>query len=215
MRSRTAWCGRSRASSTHGQPIGAVTRVIVTAAGERAFSAGGDIRALYDLGQAGRQDEALDLLARRIHAQRRDQALSEALRVADRRHRDGRRLRRIGARLASRRRRPLPVRDAGGRHRLLPRRWRHMVAAAHAGRDRRLLRADRRAHEDGRWGRRRNSDPSRAVGSAFPISLEALCGTVSVDAVLAAFAEPRGEGALTVRRAPSTGCSPAIASRIS
>ena len=38
---------------------GAVTRVIVTAAGERAFSAGGDIRALYDLGRAGRQTEAL------------------------------------------------------------------------------------------------------------------------------------------------------------
>ena len=37
----------------------AVTRVIVTAAGERAFSAGGDIRALYDLGRAGKQEEAL------------------------------------------------------------------------------------------------------------------------------------------------------------
>jgi enoyl-CoA hydratase len=37
----------------------AVTRVIITAAGERAFSAGGDIRALYELGRAGRQDEML------------------------------------------------------------------------------------------------------------------------------------------------------------
>jgi enoyl-CoA hydratase len=37
----------------------AVTRVVVTAAGEKAFSAGGDIRALYDLGKAGRQAEAL------------------------------------------------------------------------------------------------------------------------------------------------------------
>src|SRR6478672_6860920 len=37
----------------------AVTRVVVTAAGERAFSAGGDLRALYDLGRAGRYDEAL------------------------------------------------------------------------------------------------------------------------------------------------------------
>ena len=37
----------------------AVTRVIVTAGGSRAFSAGGDIRALYDLGRAGRYDEAL------------------------------------------------------------------------------------------------------------------------------------------------------------
>ena len=33
--------------------------MVITAAGERAFSAGGDIRALYDLGQAGRHDEAL------------------------------------------------------------------------------------------------------------------------------------------------------------
>jgi enoyl-CoA hydratase len=37
----------------------AVTRVLVTAAGGRAFSAGGDLRALYDLGRAGRYDEAL------------------------------------------------------------------------------------------------------------------------------------------------------------
>src|SRR5262245_24328708 len=38
----------------------AVTRVVVTAAGERAFSAGGDLRHLYDLGRAGRHEEALD-----------------------------------------------------------------------------------------------------------------------------------------------------------
>ena len=38
---------------------GAVTRVIVTANGKRAFSAGGDLRALYDLGRAGRYQEAL------------------------------------------------------------------------------------------------------------------------------------------------------------
>jgi enoyl-CoA hydratase len=37
----------------------AVTRVIIRAAGERAFSAGGDIRALYELGRAGRQTEML------------------------------------------------------------------------------------------------------------------------------------------------------------
>jgi enoyl-CoA hydratase len=37
----------------------AVTRVVVTANGERAFSAGGDIRALYDLITADRQEEAL------------------------------------------------------------------------------------------------------------------------------------------------------------
>jgi enoyl-CoA hydratase len=37
----------------------AVTRVVVTAAGDRAFSAGGDIRALYDLGKAGKYGDAL------------------------------------------------------------------------------------------------------------------------------------------------------------
>jgi enoyl-CoA hydratase len=37
----------------------AVTRVVIRGAGERAFSAGGDIRALYELGRAGRQAEAL------------------------------------------------------------------------------------------------------------------------------------------------------------
>jgi len=37
----------------------AVTRVVITAAGGRAFSAGGDLRAIYDLGRAGRQGEAL------------------------------------------------------------------------------------------------------------------------------------------------------------
>ena len=37
----------------------AVTRVIVSASGGRAFSAGGDLRDLYDLGRAGHYDEAL------------------------------------------------------------------------------------------------------------------------------------------------------------
>src|SRR3954462_5583849 len=36
-----------------------VTRIVVTGAGERAFCAGGDIRHLYDLGKAGRHQEAL------------------------------------------------------------------------------------------------------------------------------------------------------------
>ncbi|AVO44317.1 enoyl-CoA hydratase/isomerase family protein [Phreatobacter cathodiphilus] len=37
----------------------AVTRIVVTGAGGRAFCAGGDIRVLHDLGEAGRHDEAL------------------------------------------------------------------------------------------------------------------------------------------------------------
>jgi len=49
---------RERLDAWRGDP--AVTRVVVTAAGERAFSAGGDLRALYELGRAGRFEEALD-----------------------------------------------------------------------------------------------------------------------------------------------------------
>ncbi len=37
----------------------AVTRVVVAAAGGRAFSAGGDLRALYELGRAGKFEQAL------------------------------------------------------------------------------------------------------------------------------------------------------------
>jgi enoyl-CoA hydratase/carnithine racemase len=37
----------------------AVTRIVLSANGERAFSAGGDLRALYDLGRAGRHHEQL------------------------------------------------------------------------------------------------------------------------------------------------------------
>lgn len=48
---------RAQLEAWAGDP--AVTRVVVTAAGARAFSAGGDIRALYDLGQSGRRAEAL------------------------------------------------------------------------------------------------------------------------------------------------------------
>jgi enoyl-CoA hydratase len=38
----------------------AVTRVVIRASGERAFAAGGDIRALYELHKAGRIEEAID-----------------------------------------------------------------------------------------------------------------------------------------------------------
>jgi enoyl-CoA hydratase len=48
---------RAQLDAWAGDP--AITRVVITAAGDRAFSAGGDIRALYDLGQSGRRDEAL------------------------------------------------------------------------------------------------------------------------------------------------------------
>ena len=48
-----------RAQLTRWADDPAVTRVVITATNGRAFSAGGDIRALTDLGKAGRHDEAL------------------------------------------------------------------------------------------------------------------------------------------------------------
>ena len=47
------------AKLTEWQDDPAVTRVVVTANGGRAFSAGGDLRRLYELGRARRYDEAL------------------------------------------------------------------------------------------------------------------------------------------------------------
>jgi enoyl-CoA hydratase len=41
----------------------------------------------------------------------------------------------------------------------------------------------------------------RVPSARFPALLEGLCGSVSVDAVLAAFAEPAGEGPITARHA--------------
>jgi enoyl-CoA hydratase len=38
----------------------AVTRVVIQAAGGKAFAAGGDVRSIYDLHKAGRTDEAID-----------------------------------------------------------------------------------------------------------------------------------------------------------
>ena len=57
---------------------GAVTRIVITAAGERAFSAGGDIRALYELGRAGRQDEMLTFWRDEYPLERLHQALSRS-----------------------------------------------------------------------------------------------------------------------------------------
>jgi enoyl-CoA hydratase len=75
----------------------AVTRVIIKGAGERAFCAGGDIRVVHDLGRAGRHDEALAFWRDEYIMNRADQALSQAVYRADRRHRHGRRRRRLGA----------------------------------------------------------------------------------------------------------------------
>jgi enoyl-CoA hydratase len=178
---------------------GAVTRVVVAAAGERAFSAGGDIRALYELGRAGRQDEALTFF-------REEYTLNAAIK-----------------------RYPKPyvalidgiVMGGGfgvsvhGSHRVAGDRFQFAMPEVGIG-----FFPDvgatwvlpRMPGETGAWcaltGERMKTADSVATGVAthhvrsqrFPDLLDALCGNVSVDALLAAFAEPIGEGPVAGRR---------------
>jgi len=178
---------------------GAVTRVIVTAAGARAFSAGGDIRALYELGRAGRRDEALTFF-------REEYTLNAAIKNY-----------------------PKPyvalidgiVMGGGfgvsvhGSHRVAGDRFQFAMPEVGIG-----FFPDvgatwvlpRMPGETGAWcaltGERMKTADSVATGIAthhvrserFPDLLDALCGNVPVDALLAAFAEPAGEGPVAERR---------------
>ncbi|NWG26637.1 MAG: enoyl-CoA hydratase/isomerase family protein [Pseudorhodoplanes sp.] len=178
----------------------AVSRVIVTAEGERAFCAGGDIRALYDLGRAGRQDEQLAFF-------REEYTLNTAIK-----------------------RFPKPyialidglVMGGGvgisihGSHRVAGERYAFAmpevgigffpdVGATYA--------LPQMAGEIGTFcavtGERLSTADAVAAGAAthhvrsarFPDLREALCGTVPPDAVIAAFAEPREAGPVMQRRA--------------
>jgi enoyl-CoA hydratase len=179
---------------------GAVTRVVITAAGERAFSAGGDIRALYELGRAGRQAEALTFF-------REEYTLNAAIK---------------------RYRKPYVALIDGivmgggfgvsvhGSHRVAGDRFQFAMPEVGIG-----FFPDvgatwvlpRMPGETGAWcaltGERLKTADGVATGIAthhvrsqrFPDLLDALCGDISVDALLAAFAEPVGEGPVTARRA--------------
>jgi enoyl-CoA hydratase len=178
---------------------GAVSRVIVTAAGERAFSAGGDIRALYDLGRAGRQAEALGFF-------REEYTLNTAIK-----------------------RYPKPyvslidgiVMGGGfgisvhGSHRVAGDRFAFAMPEVGIG-----FFPDvggtwvlpRLPGEIGTWvaltGDRLKTADAVAAGIAthhvrsdrFSDLADALCGNVSVDATLAAFAEGAGEGPVAAKR---------------
>lgn len=178
---------------------GAVTRVIITAAGERAFSAGGDIRALYDLGRAGRQDEALTFF-------REEYTLNSAIK-----------------------RYPKPyvalidgiVMGGGfgvsvhGSHRVAGDRFQFAMPEVGIG-----FFPDvggtwvlpRMPDQMGTWcaltGDRLKTADAVATGIAthhvtsdrFADLADALCGNVPVNATLAAFATPAGEGPVAARR---------------
>jgi enoyl-CoA hydratase len=178
----------------------AITRVVITAAGERAFSAGGDIRALYDLGSAGRHDEALQFW-------RDEYPLNAAIKNY---------------------RKPYVALIDGivmgggvgvsvhGSHRVAGDRFQFAMPEVGIG-----FFPDvgatwflpRMPGELGTYcaltGERFRIADGVAAGIAthrissarFPALLDGLTGTVSVDAVLSAFAEPAGEGPIMARRA--------------
>jgi enoyl-CoA hydratase/carnithine racemase len=178
----------------------AVTRVIIAAKGGRAFSAGGDLRALYDLGRAGRYDEALGyfreeyaLNTRIKHYRKPYVALIDGIVMGGG----------VGV-------------SVHGSHRVAGDRFVFAMPEVGIG-----FFPDigatwflpRLPGELGAYcaltGERLNAADGTAAGVAthrvpstrFPELLEALCGAVSVDALLAAFAAPAGEGPLAARRA--------------
>jgi enoyl-CoA hydratase len=178
----------------------AVTRVIVTGAGEKAFSAGGDIRALYDLGMAGRHAEALQFWADEyplntlIKNYRKPYiALIDGIAMGGG----------IGV-------------SVHGSHRVAGDRCSFAMPEVSIG-----FFPDvgatwflpRMPGETGAYcaltGERFNAADGVACGLAthrvssarFPELIEALTGTVSVDAVLAAFAQAPGEGPVTAHKA--------------
>jgi enoyl-CoA hydratase len=178
----------------------AVTRVIVTANGGRAFSAGGDLRALYDLGRAGRYEEALDFF-------RAEYALNTRIKYY---------------------RKPYVALIDGivmgggvgisvhGSHRVAGDRFGFAMPEVGIG-----FFPDigatwflpRLPGELGTYcaltGERLNAVDGVAAGvathrvasSRFPELLEALCNAVPVDALLGAFADPRGKGPVVAEQA--------------
>src|SRR5215210_7441719 len=178
----------------------AVTRIVVTGAGERAFCAGGDIRHLYDLGKAGRHEEALrfwrDEYPLNVRIKRYPKPYISLI--------DG------------------IVMGGGvgislhGSHRVAGDKFQFAMPEVGIG-----FFPDvgatwflpRMPGELGTWcalsGDRLRTADAVAAGIAthhvrsdrFPDLLDAVCGNVSVDAVLGAFAETAEEGPVMARRA--------------
>jgi enoyl-CoA hydratase len=190
---------RAQLDAWAGDP--SVTRVVIMAAGARAFSAGGDIRHLYELGKAGRHAEMLQFwrdeypLNAVIKNYRKPYvALIDGIVMGGG----------VGV-------------SVHGSHRVAGDRYSFAMPEVGIG-----FFPDvgatwflpRLPGELGAYcgltGERFNGADALAAGLAthripsarFPALIEALAGTLSVDAALAAFAEPAGEGPITARRQP-------------
>ncbi len=178
----------------------AVTRVVITAAGERAFSAGGDIRHLYDLGKAGQYDEALQFwrdeypLNVAIKNYRKPYvALIDGIVMGG-----GVGISVHGSHRVAGDRFSFAMPEVGigffpdvGATWFLPRMPGELGTYC-------ALTGERFGVADGCSA---GIATHRIPSARFPALLDGLTGTVSVDAVLAAFAEPAGEGPIGLRQA--------------
>jgi enoyl-CoA hydratase len=177
----------------------AIKRVVIQAAGERAFSAGGDIRALYDLGCAGRHDEALQFwrdeypLNAAIKNFRKPYiALIDGIVMGG-----GVGVSVHGSHRVAGDRFQFAMPEVGigffpdvGATWFLPRMPGELGTYC-------ALTGERFGIADACGG---GLATHRIPSGRFAALLEGLTGTISVDAVLAAFAEPAGEGPIQARR---------------
>jgi enoyl-CoA hydratase len=178
----------------------AVTRVIVTARGGRAFSAGGDLRDLYDLGRAGRYGEALGffrdeyrLNSRIKHYRKPYVALIDGIVMGG-----GAGISIHGSHRIAGDRFTFGMPEVGigffpdiGATWFLPRLPGRLGAYC-------ALTGERLSAADATTA---GVATHRVASSRFPELIEALCGTVPVDAVLGAFSEPSGKVATAAQGA--------------
>ena len=178
----------------------AVTRVVITAAGDRAFSAGGDIRALYELGKSGRHNEALQfwrheyLLNAAIKNYRKPYvALIDGIVMGG-----GVGVSVHGSHRVAGDRFSFAMPEVGigffpdvGATWFLPRMPGELGTYC-------ALTGERFGIADAIIG---GVATHRVSSARFPALLDGLTGTVSVDAVLSAFSEPAGEGTIMQHRA--------------
>jgi enoyl-CoA hydratase len=177
----------------------AITRVIVAAASGRAFSAGGDIRALTDLGRAGKYEEAVQFwrdeypLNAYIKGYRKPYiALIDGIVMGG-----GVGISIHGSHRIAGDRYQFAMPEVGigffpdvGATWFLPRMPGQIGAYC-------ALTGDRFHIDD---AVRAGAATHRVPSARFPSLLDALYGTASVDAVLAAFAEPVEQGPIFARR---------------
>ena len=142
-----------------------VRAVLVRGAGERAFCAGGDVRAVYEAGRGMWRPARSDLgvLLGRIRADPPRPPLSEAVSRDHRRHHDGRRGRGLGQRRLPDRDREDAAGNAGDRDRPVPRCRRDAVPEFVPRAYRAVSRIDRGAARPGRRTLLRLCDTFRAA----------------------------------------------------